>query len=205
MPMNVVHLLHLEHAIVSTIFILLILVLSLLAFRRPKVFGDLLLHPYGVVHRKEYFRLFTSQFVHGDRLHLIANIYMLYISCVSLENYLCSVSRFGNVIFLGIYCSTLLFGGLITTMRHYRDPGFTSAGASGAVMGCMFSFMVLQPDFVALYLPFVGPVKNVYAALVFILLLLKLQFRGQRYFNHELHLYCAVAGIICGLAIKHSL
>jgi len=127
---------------------------------------------------------------------------MVYFCCATLESYLYTAFRYGHLLFLTTYWLSHLGGALLITVRHYRDPGFTSAGASGGILGCMFCFMILQPDFVAFYLPLFGPVNNLFACLIFIVMLIRLQFKTQDLFNHELHFYAAITGGLIGLVMK---
>jgi len=88
------------------------------------------LHPELVV-RGEYYRLFTCMFLHANLLHLIFNMYALYIIGIQIENF------FNKYKFLFIYILSGLIGGLLSMI-------FTNAwsvGASGAIFGLLGSML----------------------------------------------------------------
>jgi len=88
------------------------------------------LHPELVV-RGEYYRLFTCMFLHANLLHLIFNMYALYIIGTQIENF------FNKYKFLFIYILSGIIGGLLSMI-------FTkswSVGASGAIFGLLGSML----------------------------------------------------------------
>lgn len=93
--------------------------------RRGSVERDLALSA-GVVHDGEWWRLFTSGFVHYGLLHLAFNMVLLYQFGSMLE------PAIGRVRFVALYAAALLagsFGALLVS------PSALTAGASGAVFG----------------------------------------------------------------------
>jgi membrane associated rhomboid family serine protease len=195
-----------EHVItgapVSELLMLVIGVVSCFGFYNKTLFLTLIQHPFGIVHKKEYYRLFTGDFVHNDSGHLLMNEIMMYLTCVNLEEALNQRSAFGSLQFVTIYGISCLTGIIVTTIRHRNDFSFSGAGASGSILGCMMSFMILKPRYIALYLPVFGGVKNIYMALLFILILIIYQVRTDNtMMNNELHLYSALGGIVATLML----
>jgi membrane associated rhomboid family serine protease len=179
-----------------------IFICSCTAFYRPALFIKLILHPFGIFHNKEYYRIFTSDFVHNDWLHLAMNELMLYMMCVNLEEYLRSLSKYGSLQFFCIYFSSYFSGIIYTTIRYRNKFEYSSAGASGSIIGCMISFMMIRPDYMALYFPIIGGVKNMYMALLFIIVLIYYQRRsGNTMIANELHFFGALGGMIATLVI----
>ncbi|MFI5162350.1 MAG: rhomboid family intramembrane serine protease [Sphingobacteriales bacterium] len=173
-----------------------ILICSCAGFYHKVFFSKLILHPYSIVRQKEYYRLFTSDLVHVDFMHLLLNELMLYLICGSLEEHLKIGSAHGSWQFLFIYACSLFSGVVVTTLRHRKQFDYSGAGASGSLMGCMMSFMILKPNYIAFYLPVIGGVKNTWTAIIFIVILIWYQQqRKNRLFNHELHFWGAIGGI----------
>ena len=54
------------------------LIFSFLAFRDPNLKGRFLLHVGAILKGKEYHRVVTSAFLHGDYRHLLFNMLTLY-------------------------------------------------------------------------------------------------------------------------------
>lgn len=174
-----------------------ILIVSSIAMVKPSIFSRLILHPYGIVHHKEYYRLVTSDLVHIDWLHLALNEAALYVCCANLEEVLRSRSAIGSWQFLLIYLCSYFSGVIFSTIRHRNDFGFSSAGASGSIMGCMFSFMMLRPKSIAFYLPLIGGVQCRYEAFFYFLVLVWYKKKNNKGIaNHELHLFGAIGGAL---------
>jgi len=83
--------------------------------------------------------LITSIFLHSGWLHLISNMWFLWLFGDNIED------QFGRLRFLGLY----LFAGVVGNFTHTFFTGFDSAapviGASGAVAGIMGSYFIQFP------------------------------------------------------------
>lgn len=79
----------------------------------------------------EIFRLFTSTFLHANMIHLLFNMYALYIIGTQVENYI------GKWKFLGIYMVSAISGSLMSCIF---STGI-SVGASGAIFGLLGSLL----------------------------------------------------------------
>ena len=201
MNLNLLNL-FLHDAPVSFVLMMLIFIFSCIAFYSQSFFMKMILHPYSVVKDKEYYRLFTSDFVHNDFMHLLLNEIMLYLICVNLEESLRMQSIYGSWQFLFIYLFSFFSGVFVTTIRHRKQFDYSSAGASGSIMGCMMSFMILKPNYIALYLPVIGGLKNIWTALIFILIMIWYQRKkNNQLMNHELHFFGALGGILATLIL----
>ena len=77
----------------------------------------------------EYYRLFTSAFLHGGVLHLLCNMYSLYIIGTQLETVL-GKFKFSIVYLLSIIASSLLSAVI-------NGGSVMSVGASGAIFGLL--------------------------------------------------------------------
>lgn len=183
-----------------------ILVFSCLSFYSRLFFMKMILHPYSIIRQREYYRLFTADLVHNDITHLVLNEFMLFIFCSRLEMYLNGRSGEGSSQFLFIYLLSCFFGVLIVTVRHRNQFKFSSAGASGSIMGCMFGFIILQPEKIAFYLPGLGGIRNIFGGLLYILMMIVYQRKNpDSLSNHELHFYGALGGIAATLILFPAL
>ncbi len=82
--------------------------------------------------------LFTSMFMHGGWMHLIGNLWFLWIFGNNVED------SMGHLRFVLFYLVT----GLAAALAHiWTDPGSTipMVGASGAISGVMGAYVVLYP------------------------------------------------------------
>lgn len=76
----------------------------------------------------EYYRLFTSMFLHANIVHLLFNMYALYLLGSQAEGF------FGKVKFLLIYILSGISGSLLSILLN---QGIASVGASGAIFGIL--------------------------------------------------------------------
>ncbi len=81
---------------------------------------------------------FTSMFLHGGWMHLIGNMWVLYIFGDNLE------SDMGRVKYLFFYIFCGLIAALIHLVTNYESR-LPTVGASGAIAGVMGAYLVLYP------------------------------------------------------------
>ncbi len=87
----------------------------------------------GLVLNGEVFRLIAASFLHGNLIHLIVNMYSLWIIGSQVENYI------GRWKFLIIYLLSALMGNLMSMV--FLGEYSLSIGASGAIFGLMGSLL----------------------------------------------------------------
>ncbi|HWR37217.1 MAG TPA: rhomboid family intramembrane serine protease [Clostridia bacterium] len=80
----------------------------------------------------------TSMFLHGSWLHLIANMWALYIFGDNVEDHL------GHFLYLVLYLGTGVAASLVHTAFNVNST-VPSVGASGAIAGIMGAYFVLYP------------------------------------------------------------
>lgn len=102
----------------------------------------------GAVRKGEQIRMFSSGFLHIDTAHLFFNMFSLYFFAHVVIDYL------GSLKFLIVYIGSLLLGNLLSLYFHKDEYHYSAVGASGAVMGIIYSAILLQPD-MSLYLFFI--------------------------------------------------
>ena len=85
-----------------------------------------------IVEGKEYYRLFTSMFLHFGMAHLANNMLVLFVIGDNLER------AVGKARYLLIYFLSGIGGNLLSCYLDYQDGSMSvSAGASGAIFGVM--------------------------------------------------------------------
>lgn len=94
----------------------------------------------GSIRAGEQIRMFSSGFLHADLQHLIFNMFTLYFFGPIVQAYL------GTVGFLLVYFISMVSGSLLTLYLHKNEYSYRALGASGAIMGVVFSAVLLQPD-----------------------------------------------------------
>jgi membrane associated rhomboid family serine protease len=102
----------------------------------------------GSIRAGEQIRMVSSGFLHADFGHLFFNMFTLYMFAPVVINY------FGSASFFLIYMASLIFGSLLTLLMHKNDYNYRAIGASGAVMGILYSAILINPG-MNLYLFFI--------------------------------------------------
>ena len=94
----------------------------------------------GSIKAGEQIRMITSGFLHADMMHLLFNMFTLWMFAPVV------LGQLGNFSFLLVYFGSLIFGSLLTMVFHNNDYGYRAVGASGAVTGVLYSAILLQPN-----------------------------------------------------------
>src|SRR5688572_21993840 len=174
------------------ILIGLTVLVSWMAFEKPRLLDRLTLWPPAIDRQREYERLVTYGFVHADWMHLLFNMITLYFFGPLAERFYSeSLGPLGYPLF---YFSALVASILPTYLRHRKDGGYRSLGASGAVSAVLFTFVLLAPWHT------IGVFFIPMPAIVFAVLYLGYSAwadrRGHGNINHAAHFWGAVYGMV---------
>lgn len=112
---------------------------SLGAFSNPALIRDYGLHPWSVIRYGRWHQLVTSGFLHVGGAHLFLNMFTLFFFGRPMERAL------GGLDFLVLYVGSLLAGSFATLVLHRNDPSYRAVGASGAISGVVFGFVLFRP------------------------------------------------------------
>ncbi|MFT5244680.1 MAG: membrane associated rhomboid family serine protease [Glaciecola sp.] len=93
----------------------------------------------GGIKRGEQFRMFSSGFLHSDMQHLLFNMLTLYFFADRV------IYDLGEVNFLIVYVGSLALGSLLSYYFHQNEYQYSAVGASGAVMGVLYSAILIDP------------------------------------------------------------
>ena len=135
-----------------TIIIINVVMFLLVAPRGSEVYDELQL--YCVKGNFHFFQLLTAGFLHHDILHILFNMYGLYLFGKLVAPHL------GGRRFALLYLSGVLVGNALFLALNW-DAAVALVGASGAVCAVMMAAAMLEPDqrFVMLFMPFT-PIKT---------------------------------------------
>ncbi len=142
----------------NTVLLILIAVtvgFSYYGFQNYAVFEKYKFNVAAIRQKKEYIRLLSAGFLHADWMHLLLNMYVLYIfSPLTLR-------VFGMVGFLIIYFGSILLGNLFSLYIYKKQPWYSAIGASGGVSGIIFSSVALDPINIKIGILFLPPELSV--------------------------------------------
>ena len=161
--------------------------------------------PYRVKYNKEYYRIMSHIFVHGDWGHLCFNMFSLYFLGSFLETqWTYEFGLSANYYFIALYFG----GGVVATLwpyyRNSENSLYRSLGASGAVSSVIFGAMLWQPE-LELYLMFIPiPIKAYVLGPLYLLYEYYSMKRGASGIAHDAHLGGALFGILFVLLIDSN-
>ncbi|MGA1226630.1 MAG: rhomboid family intramembrane serine protease [Tamlana sp.] len=133
--------------LITIILIAANVIISFKGFNDFGFFDKYKLH-VGGVQRGEQIRIVSSGFLHADTQHLLFNMLSLYFFADVVIRFLSPMQ------FLLIYFGSLVLGSLLSVYFHKNEYHYSAVGASGAVMGVIYSAILLQPG-MSLYMFFI--------------------------------------------------
>ncbi|HMQ07769.1 MAG TPA: rhomboid family intramembrane serine protease [Saprospiraceae bacterium] len=182
---------------ITLIIILVTLFTSYKCFQSQSLFNKLKNHPYSVVKNREYYRLITSGFVHGDWVHLIVNMFVLYEFGKIVESiYIELFGQLTGIIFyLAMYFIVLILADIPSLRQHHNHPSFSSIGASGAVSGVLFTYILFYPwSWLGLF--FVIPIPAVVFGILYLVYSTWASKSKKDNIDHSAHFAGAIAGML---------
>lgn len=148
----------------------------------------------GPVAEKDWIRLLSSGFLHVDYMHLIFNMLTLYFFAPWV------IHDYGKLGFVAIYFGSLLAGNIYSFFQHRNEYFYSAVGASGAVMGVLYAFILLHP-LNTIYLYFI-PVPAILLGIGYLLYSIYGMKESLGNIGHAAHLGGALAGLLISLAFK---
>lgn len=179
---------------VAVIIFLFTLGISLYAlYGNQKLYYTWILNPYQVVNNKKYLQLLTSGFLHADVMHLIFNMLTFYFFAFKLEMII------GSFMFFVTYLGSLIAGNLYTVWKKKDDYNYGSVGASGAISGVLFSYILFFPTSSLMIFPVPFPIPSWLFGLLYLAWTYYASRHSYDIINHYAHLFGAIGGIVITL------
>lgn len=172
---------------------------SLLAFQNEGVFKGLRFNAYLISHRREFHRFLTSALVHANFVHLVLNMYVLYMFGPVVEDMLGVLednAARGRLLFALFYVSAAPVSAIYSFEKHKHNPHYNAVGASGAISAVVFAFIALRPgaSMGLVFLPFLRLPAVVLGAL-YLLYSWIMARRGGDNIGHDVHFFGALYGM----------
>ncbi|ATE71543.1 rhomboid family intramembrane serine protease [Lysobacter capsici] len=183
---------------ITYVLIAVTVLVSWQAFEKRRLYERLVLWPPGVERFRQYDRLLTHGFVHADWMHLLFNMITLYFFGRAVESVFSQLV--GPVVFAFFYLSAIVVAILPSYLRHRKDSGYVSLGASGAVSAVLFAFVLVSPW--SWIIVFVIPVPAVVYAIAYVAYSYWMDKRGGDNINHSAHLSGAIYGLLFMLLME---
>jgi membrane associated rhomboid family serine protease len=186
---------YLNQTPVASLILLFTVVTSIYAFNDPTLYGKFMLHPYSVYRKNKLYTLITSGMIHSDWMHLIFNMMTFFFFAFTLE------AQIGSFKFGLVYFASLILSDIPTIFRHKDDFWYNSLGASGAISGVLFSFILFYP-LTPLYIFFIPiGIPAVLFGGLYLLYCVYASKQSRDNINHDAHFFGALTGIIITILI----
>lgn len=148
----------------------------------------------GEIRRGAKYQILSSGFLHVDTSHLFVNMLTLYFFANVV------IFDLGAVGFLIVYLASLILGNLLSYYFHKDEEQYNAVGASGAVMGILYSAIMLRPDMM-LGLFFIIPIPAYVFGIGYLLYTLYGMKRRTGNIGHDAHFGGAVGGFILTIVL----
>ncbi len=180
-------------SLITIIIIAANVIISFKGFNDPMFFEKYKFN-VGDIKAGAKYQIFTSGFLHVDTSHLFVNMLTLYFFANVVIN------DMGTVGFIIVYLVSLILGNLLSYFFHKNDLNYTAVGASGAVMGILYSAILLRPDMM-LGLFFIIPVPAYIFGIGYLLYTIYGMKKRLGNIGHDAHFGGAVGGFVITLML----
>lgn len=179
----------------ATLFIIISTGLfSFTGFQNPNFLNQYVFRVRDILQNKQYIRLLSSGFLHGDIMHLAFNMISFYSFGGILEQV------YGSFFMCVVYGVSLLGGNLLSLFMHRKNAYYSALGASGAVSGIIMSVIVLFPSMeVNMFFIPIGIPGWVYAIVYTLYSIYGMKAQSDN-IGHDAHLGGAIIGILVTVA-----
>jgi len=182
---------------VTLIIIAVTGIISYMAFNDYNLKLKYMFIPYSIQHNNEYQRVLTHIFIHGDWMHLLFNMFVLFNFGSVLEAKFMDLGvAMPFLHYLLLYIGAALFATIIPFARHKENPNYMSLGASGCVSAVLFAYICIMPatPLTFIFFPFFS-IPAWAIGIAYLAYEYYMDKRGGSHIAHDAHIGGAVFGI----------
>lgn len=190
---------------IHIIIIIVVSLFSIAAFSRPALMAKFQFNAWHIVHRKEYVRLLSHGFLHGDWMHLLINMFVLYSfggAVLFYFNYY--LPGFDDLRFLLLFITALPVSSLYSLIKHRNNHYYNAIGASGAVSAVVFASIFFDPYNPVLLFAII-PIPGIIFGVLYLWYSAHMARKQSDNIGHDAHFFGAVYGFIFPLLYEPKL
>ncbi|WFB36381.1 rhomboid family intramembrane serine protease [Kiritimatiellota bacterium B12222] len=184
----------------DTITILLLAIIGFTTYQglhQPAIIDKYLFSTEGIRFRKQWFRLISPAFLHANWGHFAGNAITFFFFGSAIEDH------FGSGLLLGLFFGSVAGGSLLCMLLH-KTGDYRALGASGGVLGILFSAIILFPGMHIQIFPIPIGIPGWFYAVGYLAYTL-FSMTGGSSVSHEGHLGGMLSGILLTLIQNYRL
>lgn len=184
---------------VTLIIIAATVLLSFKAFNDAQFKANALFVPALIKQRGEHHRWISAGFVHADWMHLIFNMYALYIFGPYVETVFGAIfgKTIGAAVYVAFYLLSIAAASYVDYQRHQHNYAYAALGASGAVAAMMWPLIFVMP-WAPVFWGFIPPIV---LGVGYILYSNYADQRGGDNIGHSAHLWGCIFGLVVYVSV----
>ncbi len=182
--------------------------ISITSFGNQNMMQQLVFSPYAIKRKKEWFRFITSGFLHVNWMHLILNMYVLFLFGTVTEAYFSyHFDAAGVTLYVVMYLLAIILSEVYSYVRHRDNPSYASLGASGAVSAVVFASILFLPDHDIhfIFLPREWGIPGYVFGILYLTYSMYMAKNANDNIGHYAHFFGALFGFVFPLFLKPSL
>jgi|SRR3989344_677138 len=190
---------------VNTILILLnlfaFIIFTLLLSLKIVPFDFIAIKPSNIFQGKYLWTFLTSMFMHGNFLHIFANMLTLFFIGGLLERILGAKRYFYFYLISGLFAGIFF---VLLSLIFTNEFNTFAVGASGALFGLIGLLVILTPNLPVFIMFIPIPIKMKYAAPGILIVLWIISIVGNIGIGNTAHLGGLIAGLVYGVYLKNK-
>ncbi|MCQ2976081.1 MAG: rhomboid family intramembrane serine protease [Bacteroidales bacterium] len=168
------------------------------SLQRPECFDKMKFNAYLVWYKRDYYRLISSGFIHGDWWHLIFNMMTLYFFGYNVENYFITIFdvNLGRFLYALMYFLAIAISSLSDLFKYRNMHYYNAIGASGAVCAVLFAAILFNPKMGIAFFFIPIPIPGFIFGPLFLLFCHYMAKKNADNIGHSAHFWGAIFGFL---------
>ncbi len=182
-------------------------IVSIDSLRQPEWFEKFKFNPYLTWHSRQWYRMFTSGFLHANWWHLLINMFVLYFFGRLVETSFISIFGLfkGRLSYILLYLLAIFVGNLPDLFKFKDKFYYNAVGASGAISAVLFTSILIFPWNKIFIFPIPIPIPAIIFGVLYLLYETYMEKYASDNVGHSAHLWGAVFGFLFPLLLEPRL